>query len=106
VRSEEDQKERRNGMDNLARVIGLAPSEMTLEDFLARLKRERKRVSETLQRFKEEPKKSLKVPVAKKVGEKKEIRAAGVTKLMQEHGVTEADLAKYAKMFKEQQGEG
>jgi len=47
-------------MKRLREIIGPAPSEMSPEKFLERLRSERKRVSEVLQQFRRQPQKKKK----------------------------------------------
>jgi len=61
-------------VDNLNRVIGPAPSEMSDEELSARLSIERSRVRDAIERFRALPQKKTRTPTLKK-----QIKDSGLT---------------------------
>ncbi len=79
-------------MNNLPTIIGLAPSELTFEQFRSKLQDERERIRRGLEYFR-----TVRMrPKGQKTS------AVGISKLMKEAGLSHAQLLKGIELLKQQ----
>ena len=79
-------------MNNLPTIIGLAPSELSFEDFKGKLQNERERVRRGLEYFR----------AVKFKPKGKKAPALGLTKLLKEAGLNQAQMLKGIELLRQQ----